>query len=85
MYSAGAHNRYTLGTQIAPCLVLFYNQSNLLDPQQALDLLLASDRVADILKPLEVHEAIEFVMRTEARSFTLLMLPDRNKLLVTPV
>jgi hypothetical protein len=53
-------------TQIAPCRILFDNQSNFLDPQPAFDLFLAGDRIADILKALEVYQSVQFVFRAEA-------------------
>ena|ERR1700676_493620 len=67
----------TFSTQIAPRGILLDNKCNfLVDTEQSLDLLLTRDRVADILKALEVHEPVQLILRAEARPSALLVLPN---------
>jgi len=50
------------------------DQRNLLDPQQSLDLLLAFNRISDVLKSLEIHKSINFVLTCKLRTDSRLVL-----------
>lgn len=64
-----------LHTQILPRRIDRHDQSDLLDPQPAFDLVLALDRIMDILEALEVNQPIKLVLRRKTRSACGLMLP----------
>jgi hypothetical protein len=52
-------------TQVLPLWIDRNDQCNLLNPQQTFNLLLALNRVTDILEALKVNQAVELVLRCE--------------------
>ena len=61
-------------TQVFPLRIHRYDQGNLLDPQQAFDLLLAGDRSVNVTKAFEIDQAVDLVARCELAFYSLLVL-----------
>jgi hypothetical protein len=49
--------------QVAPGRIHDYHQSDFLDPQESLDLLLTGDGASDVIEAFEVNQPIQLVLR----------------------